>query len=265
MKNLLTNTKLQRNILLGLMILLAIFYFRSCSNQKVKEKTYEQNVAALTDTVRSYKTKNGELIFEKNALISDKKHLKDLNEQLAKDVKYLKDNPIVVTRTEIVVKEVPVKIPVYPNGQGNWNADKTQYTQGFTWDKDQQFNANNYRKLGGKFNIIVDTSFILKSSDMEITKSEFGMAITTGLTESKDGMLEIFVKSDYPGFQVTSLDGALINPEKSKVLKRYFKPKRWAIGIYTGYGLYVDPSSMRYGLGINLGIGLQYNILQWNF
>ena len=59
--------------------------------------------------------------------------------------------------------------------------------------------------------------------------------MSTGFTENKDGLLEIFVKSDYPGFKVSKLDGALIDPKKSNVLKKYFPEKRWGLGVYCGY------------------------------
>ena len=99
---------------------------------------------------------------------------------------------------------------------------------------------------------------------MHITTDEFGMSLITGLTENKDGLLEIFIKSPYPGFKVTSIDGALIDPNESEVIKKYFPPKRWAIGFYGGYGIYYDPLKISAGSGLQIGIGLQYNILQWN-
>jgi hypothetical protein len=100
---------------------------------------------------------------------------------------------------------------------------------------------------------------------MHISRDEFAMSLTTGLTENKDGLLEIFVTSKYPGFSVTDLNGSLIDPAKSDVLKKYFPPKRWALGVYGGYGVYFDPAKIRVGTGIQLGIGIQYNIFQWNF
>jgi hypothetical protein len=254
-----------RNFLIVSLVIVNFFYFRSCSEKSTQENTYRQNLIALQDSIRTYTTKNGELIFEKAALISEHNDLKKLNSELAEDIKHLKDNPIVAIQTKVIVEEVPVKIPVYPGEFGNWNENKTQFTQDFKWSKKQNFDKENWRKLAGSFSITVDTSFILSSSAMSIDTSEFGMSLTTGLTENKDGILEIFVKSNYPGFSVAKLNGALINPTESAVLKKYFPPKRWAIGTYVGYGMYFDPTSMRAGTGVQIGIGLQYNIFQWNF
>jgi hypothetical protein len=263
--NFFQNIKLQRNLLITILILIGLMYFRSCSTISSNENTYRQNIAALQDSIRTYTTKNGELVFEKMALISENGNLKSLNSDLAKEIQYLKDNPIVVVKTVIEVKEVPVKIPVYPDGEGNWNEGKSVFTQNFKWSNQQNFSEGNWRKLSGSFSIAVDTTFSLRSSKMSIDTSEFGMSLTTGLTENSDGFLEIFVKSNYPGFSVTRLDGALIEPAKSQVLKKYFPPKRWALGAYSGYGIYIDPTNMRSGAGLQFGVGLQYNIIQWNF
>jgi hypothetical protein len=91
------------------------------------------------------------------------------------------------------------------------------------------------------------------------------MSFTTGLTESRNGMLEIFITSDFPGFKPTNIEGALINPRESKVIKSFFPPKRWGLGIQGGYGLYVDIHKNRVGHAFNLGVGVNYNIIQWNF
>jgi hypothetical protein len=244
--------------------LILFLYLRSCSKTTSNENTYRQNLAALQDSIRTYTTKNGELIFEKSAIISENNQLKNLNSDLDNEIKNLKDNPIVVIKTKIVVQEKPVKIPVYPNGSGNWNEDKTTFKQYFNWSKHQRFDDENWRKMSGNFAISVDTSFLLSSSEMSIDTNKFGMALTTGLTENKQGLLEIFVKSNYPGFTITKLDGALIEPSKSEVLKKYFPQKRWGLGVYTGYGIYLDPVNIRSGTAAQVGIGLQYNIVQWN-
>jgi hypothetical protein len=225
--------------------------------------TLQQNVFALNDSIRTYKTKNGDLVYEKGALISENGSLKTLNKDLANEVQYLKDHPIVIIKTKIVIKHDTIEVPVYI-GNPIWNEDGS-VTRELKWNYEKDFGKGNSRKLAGKLNVTVDTTMNLTSAPVHITDDEFSLAITTGLTENKDGLLEIFVKSDYPGFSVSSMDGALIDPKKSDVLKKYFPPKKWALGVYGGFGPYVDPFSARVGLGVHIGIGLQYNIIQWNF
>jgi len=254
--------KHQRNLTIVIAIII-ILLMRRCSPSDGDVNTLRQNVFALNDSIRAYKTKTGTLVYEKGALISENGNLKNLNKGLSDEVKYLKDNPIVIIKTKIVVKHDTIEIPVYISTP-IYHQDGS-VSRELKWSYDKDFGKGNSRKLSGKLDITVDTSMNLTSTPVHITDDEFSMAITTGLTENKDGLLEIFVKSDYPGFSVSSMDGALIDPKKSEVLKKYFPPKRWALGIYGGFGPYVDPFNAKIGMGVQLGIGLQYNIIQWNF
>ena len=89
------------------------------------------------------------------------------------------------------------------------------------------------------------------------------MSFTTGITESNDDEIEIFIKSDYPGFTPSDIQGAVIDPRKSEVISKYFPPKRWGISPYVGYGIYGDLQKGTFGHGINIGIGITYDIIQW--
>ena len=254
--------KHQRNLTIVIAIII-ILLMRRCSTSDGDINTLRQNVFALNDSIRTYKTKTGSLVYEKGALISENGNLKNLNKGLSDEVKYLKDNPIVIIKTKIVVKHDTIEIPVYISAPV-YNQDGSISSE-LKWNYDKDFGNGNSRKLSGKIDITIDTSMNLTSTPVHITDDEFSIAISTGLTENKDGLLEIFVKSDYPGFSVSSLDGALIDPKKSEVLKKYFPPKRWALGVYGGFGPYIDPFNAKIGMGVQLGIGLQYNLIQWNF
>jgi len=258
----LSDIKNQRNVLLVAIIVL-ILLMRGCGTSGSEVNTLKQNVFALNDSLRVYKTKNGLLIYEKGALISETKTLKDLNKDLAEAVKYLKDHPVVIIKPEIRIVEVPKYIPIYVKDPVK-NADGS-ITRTLEWAYDSTYSPGNYRLLKGDFKATVDSNLNLSTTPMHINRDEFGMALTTGLTENKEGKLEIFVTSKYPGFSITKLDGALIDPRESDVIKKYFPQKRWALGVYGGYGFYFDPNNLRVGNGFQIGVGLQYNIIQWNF
>jgi hypothetical protein len=254
--------KNQRNLTI-VVALIVIILMQRCSPSKSEMNTLQQNVFALNDSLRSYQTRNGRLIYEQGALIADKKSLKDYNEKLYAEIQYLKDHPIVVLKPEIRIVEIPKYIPVYP-GNPVYNADGTK-TQDFFWKYDTIYSEGNYRNIEGSYTINVDSLLNLKTSPLHIKKDLTGVSLTTGLTENRDGKLEIFVTSKYPGFEVSRLDGALIDPAKSDILKKYFPPKRWALGFYGGFGPYIDPFNQKIGMGAQIGIGLQYNLIQWNF
>jgi cell division protein FtsB len=256
-------TSFQRNILLVLTAVLLFLLIRSCNGNDREINTLKQNVFSLNDSLRTYKDKTGQLVYEKGALISENGNLKNLNNDLANEVKNLKDNPLVVIKTVVKVIHDTTYVEINSTNPGKWNGNT--FTQNFEWDLNNKYSLENYRLIEGNFDVYVDSAFKLSTSKMKIVKDEFSMGMSTGFTENKDGLLEIFVKSDYPGFKVSKLDGALIDPKKSDVLKKYFPPKRWAIGVYGGYGVSINPVTLIPATGIQIGVGLQYNILQWNF
>lgn len=255
-------TSTQRNILLALTFILLFLLIRSCGDGS-QINTLRQNVFALNDSLRTYKDKTGQLVYEKGALISENGDLKNLNADLANEIKNLKDHPLVVIKTVVRVAHDTSYIDIDPTNTGAWSGDT--FSRNFEWDLNNEYSSENYRFIEGNFDVYVDSAFKLSTSKMKIVKDEFSMGMSTGLTENKDGLLEIFVKSEYPGFKVSKLDGALIDPKKSDVLKKYFPPKRWGLGIYGGYGVSLNPITFIPATGIQIGVGLQYNILQWNF
>ena len=256
----------QRNVLLVALVL-AIIFLRGCGGKGASEADvimYEQNIAALKDSIRTYETKNGDLVYKKASLLVESKDLKKFNEDLANEVKNLKDNPIVITKfvTKIVHDTLWLE-PTIDSNNITWNSDSTVRIIPFTWGDSTKYAPNNYRNIAGKYIIEVDTSLNVVTKSFAITKDELGLSFTTGITENKDGLLEIFITSPYPGFKPTGIDGALIDPRESDVIKKFFPPKRWAIGPYVGYGVYVDPAKATVGTGVQLGVGISYGIFQW--
>ena len=254
----------QRNALFIALVVVLVFMFRSCGGDSVDKLKYEQNISSLRDSVRTYQTKNGELVSEKMALILEKSELEEYNGDLLKEIKDLKDNPIVVTKvvTEIVHEITYIEPELDTNGVV-YNADSTIKYTPFKWNIDSTYSEGNYRKIGGEYTISVDTNLNTKTKDFVLLNDEIGLAFTTGLTENDDDKVEIFIKSKYPNFKAVKIDGALFDPRESKVIKKFFPPKRWGVGVYGGYGVYVDPGKFTAGTGLTFGVGISYNLFQW--
>ena len=260
--NYLKTPKGQRNVLLVSMIILIIF-FKSCGGNSVDKLKYEQNISSLRDSVRTYQTKNGDLVSEKMALIIEKDELKKYSDELLKEIEYLEDEPIVITKvvTEIVHEISYIKPELDTNGI-IYNADSTIKYTPFKWDIDSTYSEGNYRRIGGEYTISVDTNLNTKTKDFVLLNDEIGLAFTTGLTENDDDKVEIFIKSKYPNFKAVKIDGALFDPRESKVIKKFFPPKRWGVGVYGGYGIYIDPGKFTAGTGLTFGVGISYNLFQ---
>ena len=255
----------QRNVLFIALVVLLVFMFRSCGeNTNLEIFKYEQNIAALKDSIRTYENKNGELISEKTALITEKDELKEYNDELSKEVKNLKDNPIIVKKVSVEIIHDTIYVDPEIDSSGIvYNADSSIKVVPFKWSDSTRYDKNNFRNIGGKYIVAVDTNMNVWSRDFVIINDEIGMSFTTGITENDDDRVEIFVKSDYPNFKAVKIDGALFDPRESKVIKKFFPPKRWGVGVFGGYGIYIDPGNFRAGTGITFGVGVSYDLFQW--
>jgi hypothetical protein len=255
----------QRNVLFIALVVLLVFMFRSCGeNTNLEVFKYEQNIAALKDSIRTYENKNGELVSEKTALITEKEGLKKYNDELSKEVKHLKDNPIIVKKVSVEIIHDTIYVDPEIDSSGIvYNADSSIKVVPFKWSDSTKYDKNNFRNIGGKYIVAVDTNMNVWSRDFVIINDEIGMSFTTGITENDDDRVEIFVKSDYPNFKAVKIDGALFDPRESKVIKKFFPPKRWGVGVFGGYGIYIDPSNFRAGTGITFGVGVSYDLFQW--
>jgi len=256
----LKSPKAQRNALVVALVALMLA-FRMCkSPDKADSTIYEQNLSALRDSVRTYRDRNGVLVHEKMALISDVHGLGSLDADLAREVKYLKDHPIVVTRYKtIIVHDTVWLTPVIDTG-GITYKDGRKIVP-FRWQLDTTYAEGNFRKMRGMYLVETDSASYVGSSRFAVTSDSLGLTFTTGITENRDGMLEIFVKSPYPGFSAYGMDGALIDPRTSEVIRKFFPPKRWGLGPYVGYGVNVSKSGFSHGP--SLGVALHYGLIQW--
>lgn len=259
------NYRFQKNIFLIVCLFLMFLFYLLKQNSNVSNvHSLKQNIFALNDSIRFYKTKNNELVYKKGALIIENESLKSLNKYLYEDIKDLKDKPLVAIKTDIKIIQDTISVFTSSNDKKNPDGSLEKILK---WEFEKHFDKNNYRKFSANSKIIVDTLHNLLIDSLHITKDEIGLSLVTGFTENGD-YLEIFVKSNYPNFVPTRIDGALIEPKKSEILKKYFPNKKWNLGIYGGYGICINPQEtnpLYISRGLQLGIGVGYSIFQWNF
>jgi hypothetical protein len=174
-------------------------------NKKLEVATYNAKVAQ--DSLKIVKDKVGKDETDKLAYLTNTvDNLVKLNQELAQEVKNIKGTVNTVIKSDIKVVEKPV--PFLVQGQ----LIDSNVVARFKYDS--IYSLGNFRKLSGY------TSFNLKTGKVSGQKEqdEFGIRFTTGIKNLDKGTPEIFIKSDYPGFQVTSLEGAVLDP-------KLFKPK----------------------------------------
>ena len=238
-------------VLLAIVAALCLLLFRQCdSNLSLKSqiKIQNMNLDALKDTVRIQKNKAGEATYVRKTLLSSKEDLEKLNKGLAEELDKQKGKVIVIekviTETKVDTHYVNNYLTSYQNG--NYSLD---------WKYDSLFSVNNYRKFSGKSFFIVDTiNNSVIPGKTRIDQDEMGFSFITGL--------RIFVTPKYPGMKITDIEGAVIDPYKSDVLKSMFPNKKWSVGPYVGigvgagYGLNGKPIA---GPVFNIGLGVQYS------
>ena len=241
-------TNLNPSILVVLLISATAFFMVALFKYSHLEKEKNKIVYVLNDTIEQYKNKANEEYIAKNTYVVEIDDLKKSNKELSEEIIKLKDSPIVVTKTEIVY--VHDTIYARTDSISEYEGEKI-----FHWSaKDSTF-----------LHIAGVTSIKDDGNSVETTVSEVGMStnLTVNLIETDDNQLKTIVKSDNPYMTINNINSAVLDPSSSKVLKSYFKPKKFGIGPYIGAGVSVNPTSGQVYLAPSVGIAVHYDILQF--
>jgi len=229
-------------------VILAILLFRQCnisSNINDELAITINNSTALSDSIKTYRSRNGDLVYEKGILIASKKELKDLNKALYNDIKDLKNNPKVIIKTETIIIHdttlLETEIIKYSDG-----------SNGIKWEYDSIYSEGNFQKLEGITRFKIDSTGSYDAS-ASLNTNSFGMTFKTGIIE-KNGNYEIFVTSDYPNFKVGKIEGAII--DKSMIQSN---ESSWVAGPFIGYGLQFVNNNVTYGPQIGVAISYNFN------
>lgn len=224
-----------------LLVLSLCFSVSKCSSYK---RQYENSYREYSDTLSVYKNKYNEIYAMNNAYITDINTLKRENKELYDEVKSLKDNPIVVTK--IKTEYITDTITVIP--------DMTTDTVTGDFLANIQY-SDEWNMFDGTFNGNIYTG----SSLFTMNRMQFNCSLTTDLIE-KDGRLYFISKSDNPYLNITDMDGYLVSPEKSKVLKKTFN-RPWGVMIGAGCTATIYDNRIMFMPGLNLTVG--YKILSF--
>ena len=273
-----------RVILIGIIFLLAVSFMYKCNSDKGEIKRLEQNIEYFRDSLRTSYNKVGQLEYEKTVLAATNDNLKNLNEKLAAEVAKEKGRVIYLSEIIIVLKD-SLTIQNGTNGSIDVQVND-DLTQSILFQSNRIHSEGNERKISG--NVIVgfkDNDFlnykipinsgkdtatvkipVIDENAVSITFDEdiITMTLVTGLKEGPNKNLEIFVRSDYPGFSATSIDGAIIDPYKSSLIKSYFPDKKWGVGVSFGPSVMVGFDG-KFHPGVAVTLGINYSIWQWKF
>lgn len=279
--------------LIIVVLILFIFIGRSCANSRDLERIrdiQEQNIAALTDEIKTEKTKSGKLENTIAGYIVSEKDLKKLNEDLYNEVKDQKGRVISLNKTVIQLRQDTNDLRKHINYlrsimsqpiQINDSTYSIDWQLSFDWDSVNfdVFNGKTYVKIipkpdaprftwdravnSSNFNTIFNESFTLGHYKTEITDRFSQMELVFGQKIEND-QLRIFVSTNYPGFTTTSLEGVLIDPNTNKDIqdllkKKKWLPNTWSVGVGPSFGYNILSNKIYLGIGASIN----YTILQW--
>ena len=245
-----TDPKNTRMFLLGGIVVLCILLLRQCQatdEAKGEASRIENNWKASLDTIQNYIDANGNAAAEIRALNLTLEEVED-------ELDFEKGKPpLTVIKTETVIKEVIVEVPVtvVDTIVGNFNSALT-FSDTATWGK-------SFRDVGVFVPYEVDGTVVdFGNATIDLKQNIFLSASLTRDNKTKE--LFVNLSTDYPGTTFNSAEGILID-QRSKAFKdlQFKNRKTLGLGLQLGVGLSGN------GVTPYVGVGLNYTpkFLQW--
>lgn len=201
------------------------------------------NIEALTDSITCYELKNDELMHCISSLVIEKEELEkflDISNKEVKDLeKKLNSKLLYISKLEGTIKTDTIYIENTVS-----TTDSLSYRYSFM--KDTEF----YTICG-----YTDVDENHKSFTT-ITENTVPLKLKVGLSQD----WKIFVTSDNPNVNLTSIEGALV--DKKAFLKQQKKDK-FSIGIQIGFGAQYGLMHRQFDYGPYIGIGAEYRLFSW--
>lgn len=196
-----------------------------------------QNLSAVTDTIHTLETKNGEIIKWNQSLILDKDGLQAQLEQEE------------LNRREIE-RNLNSKISSLTNVIAGFSADTIVVTDTVKIIDDSTRVAN-FRYVDDWMTVSGRTLFSGLLSETTITDLRIRVPVTIGQTED----LKLFVHTPNPNVSIELMNNYIV--DNSGVLK---KRSRWSFGIYGGFGMQYGLLTKNIDFGPQFGVGVSYRI-----
>ena len=250
--------EINRNtIIFTALVIFMLLFLRQCNqvsslkqeldNTKKTAEIHYNNLMASNDSVRHYKTENGNLVAEKRSFVYDIKEFEDKYSSLSKEYSKQLDLNGNLSKTNSLLK-TQLSINSNINAESTVVVSDTGAT--FNFDKVDDFGNGNSRKFTG----IV--KFKPENKTYKIEESKFDISQNINLyaaLEEVNGYKQVRIASTYPGLNVNSIEN--INLINNKLNEKTPKRGRWMMGVGVGYGMSLT-SGQVIQFGPNIGVGL---------
>lgn len=238
-------------IIIGLGIIIIILLL-VCGIYSCKLRKAEHQVVIWNDSTYIYKNKYGEEYNAKNTYILEAEQLKKYNDELYKEYKSLKDNPVIITKYVAVTK-----VDSVDTNTSNLVVNDSL----LAWD--WSANDSTYYSICGH------SQANLQSKDSALTtidNLEIDAKITMDVVDNGE-QLSVIAKSDNPYMWLGPSASVVIDPRTSPTLSSYYKPKRWGLSVYLGVGVNCGWDPIHNNVGLNIGpsagVAVTYDLVQW--
>lgn len=225
-------------IVIAILLIFVTIQCNRTNSLKGKLAASNQNRIALTDSINTYKSKNGKLISEKASLIATRKQLKDLNKNLLKEIEDIKGNVKTIVKTEIEYVDTSRPIPI------TVHALDSTYKLGWEFLKNKE-NFNQELKGYIIVNTNNDTLHVVEST---LVKNKLNLQVISGITERNDTLFAFVNPPE--GFNVNAINSNQIPLKKLRGSNIVMGPQ---------VGLTFNPNSIYY-VQPYIGFGLTYKI-----
>ena len=204
-------------------------------NLQRKSNNWKHNYEVLQDSVEVIKTKNGELLYENGSLIIEKNELEEALDISKKQVKEYE-------------KALGSKLAYISKLEAQLKVKDTIKITNIVHDTLSNSYSMHYDDSWLKF----DEVFSLKNPikpEMSLYNISMNMPLKVGIGDN----YRIFVTSPNPYFNVTSIEGAVI--DGSQFAK---KQSRWTLGLFGGFGVQYGLINKQIDAGPQVGIGVGF-------
>lgn len=274
--NFIKNPKNKRLLVFAAIFILGLLFFKQCNNikalkeqiktEQADKQRIQNNYDASQDTVRMFKTENGNLRGEISGYTLTLEELNGKYANLFSEYQKEKNKPPkTIIEYVIQIKEVIKEVPVYVSIDSLGNT-------AFVFSDTAVYEDNNMRMLTGlipfelkyfnkKDSVLLHPDNLNLFGGVYPGKGQFelkqNISLVTGLSIDKTTKKPlIWVETKYPGVTFPTITGAYIMDDPISRANAKKLRKEFGISAQFGYGLLLSKTS--YNTGLYMGVGISY-------
>lgn len=240
MLELLKNDKVQRIVLVSVVVILIIFLFRQCGEiNKIKARA-DQNDSAKSPSTKTI-DKDGNLNVDKYPyLVEDIKDLKNLNSELYKELISIKKKIISVSSTTITYSNTLTYLPIIVTQKGNSGTIDINY---------EKIDNGFERKIKGELGFSINEGKLKTDQNLKLTQDYMRFKMISGFEKNSDGSYKAFSKTPNGMELDVNIEGAMVD----KYLSGYKPGNDFQLGLTAGYGYspYTNSGVPFIGIGVS--------------